>query len=121
MSVTEPSVTGSRSSAISSLAIRLLTHYAGRGPKQARTYFNDDMITIVLRDILTKPESTLVGHGHRDLVLGTRKAFQELMSAELIAGIEEVTGREVIAFMSANHIDPDMAVETFILAPQPGS
>jgi hypothetical protein len=29
----------------------------------------------------------------------------------------EITGRSVIAFLSANHIDPDLAVETFILAP----
>jgi hypothetical protein len=38
------------------------------------------------------------------------------MSEELIAGVEEITQRKVIAFMSANHADPDMAVETFILA-----
>ena len=53
-----------------------------------------------------------------DLVLDTRRAFQELMKDELIAGIEEITRRKVIAFMSANHVDPDFAVETFIMAPQ---
>ncbi|HEX8158012.1 MAG TPA: hypothetical protein VF526_11565, partial [Solirubrobacteraceae bacterium] len=35
----------------------------------------------------------------------------------LIAGIEQVLKRKVTAFLSANHIDPDIAIETFILAP----
>jgi len=118
MAVIDPTLAGSRSSRISSLAIRLLTQYSGRGPTKARTYFNDDVITIVLRDILTKPESKLLGNGRTDLVLDTRRAFQELMKDELIAGVEEITQRKVIAFMSANHVNPDLAVETFIMAPQ---
>jgi uncharacterized protein YbcI len=117
MTMTDGTLAGSRSSAISKLAIRLLSGYAGRGPNQTRTYFNDDMVTIVMRDLLTKPESNLLDNGQVDLVLSTRKAFQELMSGELIAGVEEIMQRKVIAFMSANHVDPDLAVETFILAP----
>jgi uncharacterized protein YbcI len=116
--ITDPSsLAGSRSSAISNLTIRLLAQYTGRGPNRVRTYFNDDMVTIVLRDILTKAESTLSARGETDLVLTTRKTFQELMADELVAGVEKVMQRKVIAFMSANHVDPDMAVETFILAP----
>ena len=34
--------------------------------------------------------------------------------------IEELTGRRVIGFMSDNHIDPDIAVEVFILEPLDG-
>jgi uncharacterized protein YbcI len=37
------------------------------------------------------------------------------MAPELKRGIEAITGREVVAFMSDNHLDPDIAVETFIL------
>ena len=40
------------------------------------------------------------------------------MREDFTAGIEEITGRVVIAFLSANHIDPDMAIESFALAPQ---
>jgi hypothetical protein len=35
--------------------------------------------------------------------------------------VEQITERQVIAFFSDNHIDPDMAVEGFVLAPQAGS
>lgn len=117
MTVTDGSPTTSRSSAISNLAIRLLSHHAGRGPRKTRTYFNDDMITIVMHDMLTKPESNLLDNGQRDLVLGTRRAFQELMSKELVAGVEEIMQRKVAAFLSANSVNPDIAVETFILEP----
>jgi hypothetical protein len=32
--------------------------------------------------------------------------------------VEDALDRKVIAFMSTNHIDPDLAVEVFVLAPQ---
>jgi uncharacterized protein YbcI len=41
------------------------------------------------------------------------------MSRDLVTGVEDITGRKVIAFLSDDHIDPDFAVESFILAPQP--
>ena len=112
-----PSPGGSNSAAISNLTVRLLSQYTGRGPTRARTFFNDDMVTVVLQDTLTKAETTLVDKDRRELVLLTRVTFQEVMGDDLIAGIETITGRAVTAFLSANHIDPDIAVETFILAP----
>ena len=49
--------------------------------------------------------------GRTALVLQTRKAYQDTMGADLIAGVEGITGRKVDAFMSDNHIDPDVAVD----------
>jgi len=40
------------------------------------------------------------------------------MQADFVAGLHDILGREVVAFLSANHADPDYAVETFILAPE---
>jgi uncharacterized protein YbcI len=73
-----------------------------------------------LQDTLTKAERTLVNRGQADLVLHTRKTFQNTMSEDLIAGVEELTGRKVRAFLSSNHIDPDVAIESFLLEP-PGA
>ncbi len=39
------------------------------------------------------------------------------MRHDLINGIEQILGRTVEAFLSDNHIDPDVAVEVFVLAP----
>ena len=41
------------------------------------------------------------------------------MQADVRREIEELTGRKVIGFMSDNHIDPDLAVEVFVLEPLP--
>jgi uncharacterized protein YbcI len=112
-----PRSDGSKTAAISNLTVRLLSQYTGRGPTKARTYINENVVTIVLQDTLTKAERTLVDKDRGELVLLTRATFQEVMGDELTAGIEGVLGRKVTAFLSANHIDPDIAIESFILAP----
>jgi uncharacterized protein YbcI len=112
-----PSSGGSKSAAISNMTVRLLSQYTGRGPTKARTFIHDDVVSVVLQDTLTKGERTLVANERDNLVLLTRATFQDVMGEDLTAGVEEILGRKVIAFLSANHIDPDIAVETFILAP----
>jgi uncharacterized protein YbcI len=114
----DPTTTGPHGLAISNLVVRLLTEYTGRGPTKARTHFNDNLITVVVQDLLTKGERSLIRDGKADLVLETRRAYQLTMRNDLTAGIEEITGRQVIAFLSANHINPDIALESFVLAPQ---
>ena len=104
--------------AIANLVVRLLSEYTGRGPTEARTHFSDKPIAVVVQDILTKGERSLVRDGKAALVLETRRAYQFTMRDDLTAGIEEITGREVIAFLSANHLDPDIAIESFVLAPR---
>jgi uncharacterized protein YbcI len=114
----DPTATGSQGLAISNLIVRLLSDYTGRGPTKARTHFNENLITIVVQDLLTKGERSLIRDGRQDLVLETRQAYQQTMGADLTAGIEEITGRQVIAFLSANHLDPDLAIENFMVAPR---
>src|SRR4051812_24878032 len=103
---------GGASSAISTQVVHLLREYTGRGPTKAKTYIDHELVTVVLRDILTKGERSLVNDGKTEAVLKTRQLYQETMRDDLVATVERVTGRKVTAFMSANHISPDMAVET---------
>jgi uncharacterized protein YbcI len=108
---------GSRATAISNMVVRITSEYTGRGPTQARTHESGDVITVILQDTLTKGERALAAAGMSDIVLTTRKAFQGAMRADMTDGIKEITGREVMAFMSDNHMDPDIAAEVFVLAP----
>jgi uncharacterized protein YbcI len=108
---------GELTAAISNLTVRLLSEYTGRGPTRARTHLSGDLCAVVLHDTMTKGERSLVRDGEQARVLDTRKAYQRTMREELAGGVEEILGRKVIAFMSDNHIDPDMGVEIFILAP----
>ena len=114
----DPTATGPTGLAIANHVGRLISDYTGRGPTKARTSFGADLVTVVVRDLLTKGERSLVRDGRADLVLDLRRAYQATMGDELTDGIEEITGRHVIAFLSANHVDPDIAIESFVLAPQ---
>ncbi len=116
----DASTAGSVSSAISNGVVRLLSDYTGRGPTQARTYVDENLVTTVLQDTLTKGERSLVRNGQTDLVLANRKAYQNAMGPDLVALVEEISARKVVAFLSDNHIDPDYAVESFVLAPRGG-
>jgi uncharacterized protein YbcI len=111
------SPSGSRAAAISNLVVSLMSEYTGRGPTKSRTYLDDNLISVVLADTLTKGERSLVRDGYGDRVLAMRRAYQRTMATELVGGIERLTGRKVHAFLSDNHIDPDIAVETFVLEP----
>jgi uncharacterized protein YbcI len=97
--------------------VRILSEHTGRGPTKARTYITGDLITVVLQDTLTKGERSLVRNGEEDLVLRSRKGYQNAMRGQLVAAVEDITGRRVLVFLSDNHIDPDYAVESFVLAP----
>lgn len=121
MAGTDTTMAGSKAADISNMIVRLTSQYTGRGPTKARTYITDDLVTVVLQDSLTKAERTLVAQDHPELVLSTRRALQQAMRAEFIAGIQEILGRQVAVFLSANHAEPDYAVETFILAPAAGA
>jgi uncharacterized protein YbcI len=109
---------GQLASAISNQVVRVMSEYTGRGPTRARTYVHDDLISVVVQDTLTKGERSLVSDGKAEAVMRMRKEFQDTMSRDLIAAVEDLTGRTVIAFFSGNHIEPDAALESFLLAPK---
>ena len=73
---------------------------------------------MLMQDTLTRAEHSLVADGRGDRVLEMRHSFQEVMGPAMIDVVQQFTGREVIAFMSDNHINPDIASEIFVLAPQ---
>ncbi len=111
---------GSKAAAVSNMVVQTMSEYTGRGPTKARTYITDDVVTVLLQDTLTKGERSLVTDGLEEIVLGTRKAFQGTMRHDLVEGIETILGRHVVAFLSDNHVDPDVCVEVFVLASADG-
>jgi uncharacterized protein YbcI len=104
---------------ISTSAVQLLHEYTGRGPTKAKTLINEDLVTVVLADTLTKGEQRLVANGKPERVIELRHDFQMVMREDLIGIVERQLERKVIAFMSQNHIDPDLAIELFVLEPSP--
>jgi uncharacterized protein YbcI len=109
---------GQTAVAVSNRAVELMRHYSGRGPTEARTTIDRDHVLVVMRNALSPNERTLSEHGHESLVLACRRAMQDIVRPELAAFIEERFDRKVIGFMSGNQIEPDLAGEIFVLAPQ---
>jgi uncharacterized protein YbcI len=70
---------------------------------------------VTLRDSLTKAERTLAQRGQELQVLAMRRAFQNTMRDDMIAAVEQLTGRSVEAFLSDNLHQPDVAVEIFLM------
>jgi uncharacterized protein YbcI len=108
---------GDELTAISDGLVALLKEFYGRGPTQAKSYYQDDLVVCVLRGGYTQVEQTLREGGRGSAVIGQRMEFQELMRERFEEVIERATGREVIGFMSGNQQEPDMMCEVFVLAP----
>jgi uncharacterized protein YbcI len=108
---------GPTTAKISNSMVALLHRYTGRGPTRARTTIGENVIVCVMGATLTKGEQSLVEDGKAEVVLHARRAFQDTIEREAIRAVQEFSGRRVVAFMSDNHIDPDLAVEVFVLAP----
>jgi uncharacterized protein YbcI len=104
-------------SAISDGLVALLKEYYGRGPTQAKTYYEDDIVVCLLRGGFTAVEQTLLEGGRGTAVIEQRMAFQDVMRQRFEAVVEHATGRRVIGFMSGNQQHPDMICEVFVLAP----
>src|SRR3954467_2234295 len=95
---------------ISTATVQLLHEYTGRGPTKAKTLINDTVVTLLFADTLTKGERKLVENGRSEQVLKLRHDYQLVMQDDLVGVVEEQLGRKVVAFMSQNHIAPDLAV-----------
>lgn len=106
---------GELNAAVTREVIRVQNESHGRGPRKAYSHHSGNILTTVMEDVLTPAERRLAGNGEGDAVLQMRRLHQKSMAPELKRSIEEITGCKVTAFMSDNHIEPDMAVEIFIL------
>jgi uncharacterized protein YbcI len=104
---------------ISNALVGFLREYTGRGPMRARTSIRDNVVVVMLEQTLTKGEQVLVKKGRTEQVLTLRHEYQEAMREESSAKVAELTGRNVIAFMSANHLEPDLAAEIYVLDGSP--
>lgn len=106
---------GTLHAAISHAVVGLLREYTGRGPTKSRTTIRENVVLVMLEQTLTKGEESLVKKGRVDKVIEIRHEFQEAMREESMAKVGELTGRRVIAMLSANHVNPDIGAEIYVL------
>ena len=106
---------GELAGTISTTFVQLFKEYSDRGPTKCRTYIEDDLVIVMLRGGYSRLENTLFEDGKWLDVRNMRHIFQDTMEGRLTEAIERLTGREVAAFMSASHQEPDIQIEAFVL------
>jgi len=106
---------GELNAAVTREVVRIHTASLGRGPRKSFSFYNGNVIVTVLHEGMSRAERTLVESGDAEGVRTVRKRMQAAMAGDLRESVEELTGREVVALMSDSHVDPDVAVEVFIL------
>jgi uncharacterized protein YbcI len=102
--------------AISTSIVGILRDHYGRGPMKAKTYVLDDIVVVVMRGSgFTPLEQTIMDSGEPDRVIAMREDFQRVMAARYKSTIEALTGRNVLAFLSQAHVEPDITMEVFFV------
>ena len=83
---------------------------------KAKTYVIDDIIVVVMRGSgFTSLEQTIMDSGEPDRIVEMRHDFQRMMTKRFTETIEELTGRNVVAFLSQAHVEPDITIEIFFV------
>ena len=100
---------------LANATMALYKRHFGRGPYDCRAYLAPDMVVLVLNGGYTAAEATLFEAGRWHDVRHARQSWQDSMEVRFVETVERLTGRTVKAFMSANHQDPDVSVELFVL------
>jgi uncharacterized protein YbcI len=99
---------------ISTEMVRAQKHYFGKGPTQAKSYFVDDMLFIVMKGGLTTAEKTMMDFDEENKVRDFRQTFENQMTAKLTDMIEALTGRKVLTYQSQVLFRPDRVIEMFV-------
>lgn len=107
---------GSLAVQISNAAVQVYRAHTGRGPTRSWTSIDPNLIVVELRDTLTTGERNLVAAGQLDTVMKVRRAYRHLLHQPLVDAVEHLAGRRVLALLGDCQLDPDLAVEVFILA-----
>src|SRR5712691_860864 len=111
-----PLAGGQLLAAISTSIVGILRDHYGRGAMKAKTYALDDIIVVVMRGSgFTALEQTIMDSGEPGRVIAMREDFQRVMAERYKETIRELTGRNVVAFLSQAHVEPDITMEVFFM------
>jgi uncharacterized protein YbcI len=109
-------LTGSElNAAVTDALVEIQTQHLGRRPLRASTFYHGNVVVTLMYGVLSEAERTLGRNGNEDDVTDLRELFQNVMAPDFRAAVERLSGRKVVALLSATHIEPDVASEVFIL------
>lgn len=95
---------GAAAMAICNAITAALKRSSGKGPTRVKAYSTHDDVAVVVEDMLTTLERTLVEDGHEQLVSEARQVLTGRVANECRATIEQATGRRVVGWQT--EVDP---------------
>ena len=104
--------------AVTDAMVALHQRYHHRAPVTAKTQLlGGDLLACVMGGVYTDVEKTMIELQRTPVVQETRSLFQVAMQQKFIDAVERLSGRDVLTFISNQHVGPDMEIELFMLAP----
>ena len=94
-----------------------LKQSCGKGPTEVKAYSTHDDVAVVVQDMLTTLERTLVQNGHEQLVSEARQVLIGRVAKECRATIEQATGRRVVGWQTEVNPSADRALMLVQLQP----
>ena len=94
-----------------------LKRSSGKGPTKVKAYSTRDQLAVVVQDMLTTLERTLVQEGHEQLVSEGRQALTGRVADECRATIEQATGQRVVGWQTQVNPKADRAYTLIQLQP----
>jgi uncharacterized protein YbcI len=113
-----PGVDRQQLASITAGIVSIYRQHYGKGPTKAKTQMVDDTIICELENFSTTVEKTLLARGEHEHIQAMRIKFQDALEEELTEVVESTTGRTVRAFLSQSRIEPEVALEIFLLEPE---
>ena len=94
-----------------------LKQRCGKGPTKVKAYNTHDHVAVVVQDMLTTLEKTLLQDGHEQLVSDARQVLTARVADECRATIEQATGRRVVGWQTEVNPSADRAITLVQLQP----
>ena len=89
---------GESEDAFTKAVIKFEREHLGRGPKEARTYFIDDMILIRLSGLMSSAETMLArDQKGQDIIKSTRRQLMEVSQPLIKQIVRDVLGLDMIS------------------------
>jgi anti-anti-sigma factor len=112
---TEAPTRGQLANQIANGLVRLWRERAGVGPQRARAHVTETSVACLMEGTLTAAERTLATSGRGELVRRQRDELRRVLRDDASELVEGVTGRRVLCVLGDTSVEPDHAVDVFVL------
>jgi uncharacterized protein YbcI len=99
---------------ISSFVVELYERVTEVAPGSLSTEMNEEFVVCLLQGVLSRRDLLLIEEGHVKKVREHRELLAKTIEPQLIAGVERITGRRVIARLTDMDYRADVCAELFL-------